>query len=253
MPRILFIPDMFTDYRMWGDLPDRIHEHAKSVHGDQYLPIPWATGDGGFVDQVRRLAGGAGFDIVTGAGQAARFAFAVAEAGLARGLVLFYPTPDRRLDEVDLSDLDLAGMLDRYQPIVAALEEADPSHSRDILLKVVRDTAQPGVEPEELERVLAMTSDHAEEFYAYLRAAMVSEPDAPWLERPWIDRLADLAIPVTAVVDPRGQALAAAIARRAPDAEIVIASPRMTPVAAPGQAAEILVRMLGRVGSAPAS
>lgn len=253
MPRVLFIPDRFTDYRMWDDLPDRIHDRAETVHGDQYLPIPWATADEGFVDQVRRLARGAGFDVVTGAGQAARFAFAVAEAGLARGLVLFYPTPDRRLDEVDLSDLDLTGMLDPYLPIAAALEEGDPSHSRDILLKVIRDTAPPGVEPEELERVLAMMSDHAGELFAYLRAAAVPEPDAPWLERPWIDRLADLAIPVTAVVDPRGQALAAAIARRAPDAEIVIASPRMTPVPGPGQAAEILVRMLGRVGSAPAS
>lgn len=252
MPRVLFIPDRFMDYRMWGDLPGRIHDHAETVHGDQHLPIPWATAGEAFVEQVRHLAGGAGFDVVTGAGQAARFAFAVAEAGLAAGLVLFYPTPDRILDEVDLGDLELTGMLDPYLPIVAALEEGDPSRSRDILLKVVRDTAQPGVEPEELERVLAMMSDHAEELFACLRAAAVQEPDAPWLEHPWIDRLADLAIPVTAVVDPRGQALAAAIARRAPDAEIVIASPRMTPVAGPGQAAEILARMLSRVHSAPA-
>ena len=144
-------------------------------------------------------------------------------------------------------------MLDPYLPIVAALEEGDPSHSRDILLDVVRDTAQPGVEPEELERVLAMMSDHAEELFASLRAAAVQVPEAPWLEHPWIDRLADLAIPVTAVVDPRGQALAAAIARQAPEAEIAIANPRMTPVAEPGQAAEILERMLRRVGSAPAS
>lgn len=249
MPRVLFIPDRFMDYRMWGDLPDRIHDHAETVHVDQYLPIPWATADEGFVDQLRRLASDAGFDVVTGAGQAARFAFAVAAAGLARGLVLFYPTPDRMLDEADLSDFELTGTLDPYLPIVAALEEGDPSRSRDILLKVIRDTAQPGGEPEELERVLAMMSDHAEELFAHLRAAAVQEPDAPWLERPWIDRLADLAVPVTAVVDPRGQALAAAIASRAPDAEIVVANPRMTPVTGPAQAAEILVRMLGRVGS----
>ena len=35
-------------------------------------------------------------------------------------------------------------------------------------MQVVRDTADPGADPVELDRVLAMTSDHAEEIFASL-------------------------------------------------------------------------------------
>ena len=69
----------------------------------------------------------------------------------------------------------------------------------------------------------------------------------PWLDWPWSDRLAALTIPVTAVVAPHGAAIGEAITRRAEDAEIVVASPRLTPIAASSQSVEALLRMLDRL------
>jgi hypothetical protein len=255
MRRILFIPDRFMDYRMWSDVPDRIRARAEVIHFDQHEPVPWTEADGGFLDAVRRLAFGGPFDLVAAAGQAARFGFAVAEAGLARGVVFFYPSPDRRLDEAmaSLADADPAGDLGLYLPVVDALHEGDAGRRRDVLMQAVRDAAGPGVESGELAWVVDMVSDHAAEFFTELLAAQAAtaadppEPDPPWLERPWIDRLGALTIPVTAVVAPNGVALGDAIARRARDAEIIVASPGLTPIAAPGQSAEALLRMLDRL------
>jgi hypothetical protein len=67
------------------------------------------------------------------------------------------------------------------------------------------------------------------------------------LERPWIDRLAALTIPVLTVVAPHGAAIGEVITRRAEDAEIVVASSRLTPVAASSRSAEALLRMLDRL------
>jgi hypothetical protein len=255
MPRILFIPDRFMDYRMWADIPDRIQDRAEVIHFDEHEQIPWTAADGGFLDAARRLATDGSVDIVVAAGQAARFGFAVAEVGLARGLVLFYPSLDRVLDEVitGMADVDAAEALDPYLPVADALHEEDASRRLDILVQVLRDTAGPDAEPGELERVVGMISEHAAEFFAELEAAQAAaagappSPDPPWLERPWIDRLATLTIPVTAVVAPHGAAIGEAIARRAEDAEIVVANPRLTPIAAPSQSAEALLRMLDRL------
>ena len=245
---ILFIPDRFMDYRMWNDIPDRIRDHAETVHVDRYAQIPWTTADyGGFLDALRGLATAGSFNIVVAAGQAARFGFAVAQAGLAGGLMLFYPSPDRPMDEVSsrVGDFDPADVLEPYLPMLDALRETDASRRRDILLEVARDTAGTDVEEAELEQALGMIGDHAEEFFAELRA----QPDQPWPEQPWIDRVADLAVPVTVVVAPgeAGRALGEAIARRATDAEIVVASPRVTPVAETSVSAQALLRLLDRV------
>jgi len=120
-------------------------------------------------------------------------------------------------------------------------------------MQVVRDTADPGADPVELDRVLAMTSDHAEEIFASLAAAAESadsqreQDDPPWLVQPWLDQLPGLAVPVMAVVAPHVSALGDVIARRAADAEIVIAKPRLTPVADPAASVAALLRMLSRV------
>jgi hypothetical protein len=256
MPRILFIPDRFTDYRMWSDIPDRIQGRAEVIHFDRHEQMPWTAAAGGdFLGAVRRLAADGSFDIVAAAGQAARFGFAVAEAGLARSVVFFYPSLDRQLDEVSSSmgDIDLAEALGPYLPVADALHEGDASRRRDILVQVIRDTAGPDVESGELERVASMISDHAAEFFAEMEEAQAAgavgfpSPDPPWLERPWIDRLAALTVPVVAVVAPHGAAIGDAIARRAQDADIVMANPRLTPVAAPNGSAEALMRMLDRL------
>jgi hypothetical protein len=250
MRRILFVPDKFMDCRMWNDIPDRIRDHAEIVHVDQYAQIPWATADdGGFLDTVRQLAAAGSFDIVVAAGQAARFGFAVAQAGLAGGLMLFYPSPDRPMDEAGsrADDLDRADVLRPYLPVIDALRETDASRRREILLEVVSDTASADVDMAELECALGMVGDHAEEIFAELRM----QPDPPWLEPPWMDQLADLTVPVTVVVAPgsAGRALGDAIACRAADAEIVVASPRVTPVAETSRSAAALLRVLNRVTS----
>ena len=248
MPGILLIPDRFTDYRMWNDIPDRIRDHAETFHFDRHAQIPWtAADDGGLLDTVRNIAAGGRFDFVAAAGQAARLGFAVAEARLAGGLVLFYPTPDRPLDEVSshAADFDPAEVLGPYLPVLDALRETDADRRRDILLAVVSDTAGDDVDMVELDRALGMMGDHAEELFAELRA----HPDPPWPVRTWIDHVDDLTVPVTAVVAPGGPgpALGEVIARRAADAEIVVASPRVTPVAETGQSVAALLRMLDRV------
>lgn len=256
MPSILLVPDRFADYRMWSDIPDRIQARAQVVHFDRHEQVPWTAPDGGFLTTARRLAHDGTFDIVAAAGQAARFGFAVAEAGLARGVVFFHPSVDRVLDEAvsSMADIELTEVLGPYVPIVGAMQERDASRRRDILLRVARDTAGPDAASGELECIEGMIIDHAEEFFAYLRvtvdaaAAGPAQPAPPWLERPWIDRLADLPIPVTAVVAPRNRAIGDEIASRAADAEIIVASPRMAPVAEPGRSAGILARMLDRLG-----
>jgi hypothetical protein len=245
---ILFIPDKFMDFRMWNDIPDRIQDHAEIVHLDRYAQIPWTTADDiGFLDTVRQLARARTFDIVVAAGQAARFGFAVAQAGLAGGLMLFYPSPGRPMDEVsfDGGDLDPADVLKPYLPVLDALRETDASRRRDILLAILSDTASDDVDMAELDRALGMMGDHAEEFFAQLRA----QPDPPGAEWSWIDHLADLAVPITAVVAPggAGQALGEAIGHRAADAEIVVASSAITPVAESTRSTEALLRMLDRV------
>ena len=111
---------------------------------------------------MRGLAPREGFDVVAAACEAARFGFAVASAGLGAGLMLFYPVPDRHLDEV-----------------TAAAPDPDPA--------------------------------------------------------------------VMAVVAPQVPALGDVIARRAADAEIIIAKPRLTPVADPAASVAALLRLCSAV------
>jgi hypothetical protein len=109
-----------------------------------------------------------------------------------------------------------------------------------------------------------MYSDHAEEYFESLRAfaaqgeqARAAEsPDTdepvelpPWLERPWIDRLADLTVPVTTVVSAPGRVIGEAIARRARDAEIVMAGANagLEPAEDRARAADAILRMLDRI------
>jgi hypothetical protein len=253
MPSVLFIPEQFADYRMWYDIPDWLRGRAEVIYFDQHEQVPWTADSGEFVDTARRLAPDGAFHIAVAAGGAARFAFALAEAGLAKGLVFFQPKLDSIPDDVHVDLSGLAEALEAFQPIVSAIHEPDPDRRREILLQTVRDAAGPDREPAELEIALNMMGDHAEEFLTHLRVTATDAedgrvpPDPPWMERPWIDRLAGLNVPVTAIgVGPFPQA----IARRAQDAEVVLAAGDggMAPPADRARAAEALVRMLDRIG-----
>jgi hypothetical protein len=266
LPSILFIPDQFGDYRLWSDIPDRLQGRAQAIYFDQH-DVPWMSGNGEFVDEARRLAPDGTFHIVAAKGGAARFGFALAEAGLARGLVLFQPSLDSFPDDVHLdwpAEVDPDHVLDPFMPVLSALDEPDPARRREILLEVIRAAAGQDLEPAALELLLAMYSDHADEYFASLQAfaaegeqAQAAEPaDAdeavelpPWLERPWIDRLADLDVPVTTVVSARGRVIAEAVARRAKDAEIVVAGANagLEPAEDRARAADAILRMLNRI------
>jgi hypothetical protein len=257
---ILFIPDRFMDYRLWSDIPDRLRGRAQVIHYDQHEQIPWTADNGEFVDAARRLAVDDSFQVVAAAGHAARFAFALAEAGLAKGLVLFQPEVDRHLDDVraDTSGLDLDQIVEdatsAFQPAVGAISDPDPGRRRDVLLTLIRDYAGRDLEPAELELAVGMYSDHADELFTELQAFAAdeadgrAEPDRPWMQRPWIDRLGELTVPVTVVVPPRGRPIGDAIARRARHAEIVVAagSAGLAPADDRARAAEALLRMLDR-------
>lgn len=266
-PRVLFIPDQYTDYRLWSDIPGRLQGRALVIHYDQHAQVPWSAVNGDFLDAARRLAGNGSFDIVIAAGQAARFAFALAEAGLAKGVVFFQPSLDSIPDDVDVTipEDDLARMSDDmdnlYQPFVdTAFDEEDPERQREMFVALMRDAAQRdaarGIDPPEFELSIAMYGDHAREFFADMRAIKAAvgdgrpQPDPPWLESPWIDRLGELAIPVTAVVLPRNRSYGEAIARRARNAEIVEAegSAGLAPPADRAKGAEAVLRMLDRIG-----
>lgn len=254
---VLFIPDRFMDYRLWSDIPDRIRGRARAIHFDQHAQIPWTAGNGGeFLEAAGRLAAGGSFPVAAAAGQAARFAFALAEAEMAKGLVFFGASLDRIPDDVGADvfgavDWDLT--LDPYLPIVSALDEPDAGRRRDILLRVIRDTAAADAEPAQLALAAEMMSDHSEELFTDLRASAAAGADGqlppvpPWLQRPWFDRLAELSVPVTAV---GAGVSASAIARRARDAEIIdAAGGGLTPAPAAGRAraAEAILRMLDRL------
>ncbi|MGO8957009.1 MAG: hypothetical protein ACLQFR_06545 [Streptosporangiaceae bacterium] len=254
LPCVLFIPDRFEDYRRWSDIPDRLQGRAQLIHFEQHAHIPWTTGaTAEFADAARCLAPDGTFDIVVGAGQAARFAFALAEAGLAKGLVFFQPSLDRIPDDllVDWSAVDEG--IELTLPIVDAVDEPDPARRRDIFLQVLSDIAESDTDAAELELANAMITDHADEYFADLqevKAAAADErmqPDPPWLLRPWIDRIAALSVPVTTV----GHfSIGEAIARRAQDAEVIDVmggGAIMAPAESRARATEALLRMLDRV------
>ena len=132
------------------------------------------------------------------------------------------------------------------------MREGDIDRLRDVLVQVARDTAGRDAEPRELQQLIDMLTDHAGELLTSLQATQAaaaadpSPPDPPWLERPWINRLATLTVPVMAIVAPGSTAIGDMITRRARDAEIVVAD-QLFPVALPSGSAEVIVRMLDRM------
>jgi hypothetical protein len=254
LPRILFIPDRFEDFRRWSDIPDRLEGRAEAIHFEQHRQIPWAAGaTKEFADSARGLGSEGGFDIVVGAGQAARFAFALAEAGLAKGLVLFNPWLDCVPDDVRVDWSGLDEGINLTLPIVEALDDPDPARRREIFLQVLRDAAGPDAEPAELELANAMFTDHADEYFADLQdtaAAAADErvqPEPPWVLRPWLDRLGELTVPVTVV---GASVMGEAIARRAQAADIVDVSgggALFAPAESRARTAEALLHMLDRI------
>lgn len=269
--RVIFIPDRFADRRIWADIPDRLAGQADAIHLDQHATLPW-TGAAGAVVAVAAadplLAGGS--DVVAALGQGCRLAVEFAAARLAAGLVLFDPVVpfDRIPDDLKISDFapvpdisDVENALAPYEPLVAAMTDADPDRWRDLFVQVVRQTAAARTGPAEREIAAAMAADHAEE----MRAAALAFAAAEETERElpldiqaehvhtqgrWLDELASLTVPVMLVVSAPGRFYAEAIARIAPDVEIVVTDggAGLGPPASRAQSADAILRMLERVG-----
>jgi hypothetical protein len=96
VPGVLFLPDQFYDHRIWADLPASLGADCDAVCYDVHAPMPWEEPDSrAFLGAVRRLVPDPARTAVAAAGQAAGLAVQAARCGLAGGLVLFQPVPDR--------------------------------------------------------------------------------------------------------------------------------------------------------------
>jgi hypothetical protein len=264
MPRaVLFIADRFSDYRMWTGISDSLADDVGVIHLDERIQLPWDGGASAIVSAARTVLPADGVDVVVADGQAAPFAVALADAGLARSLVLFAPDIpfDRIPDDVDL-DLEPPpdDVLAAYTPLADAMTSADDEQWRDLVVQVVRQTAPGDIPQAEVDLAVAIARDHAAEMRAQMlefAAADARErelPDEVQLAHlrargQWIDRLAALTVPVMTVVPARGKFRAETMSRIAQRHEIVLTEPfnAMAPGGNRAQAAAAIQRMLNNV------
>jgi hypothetical protein len=263
---IAFLPDRFMDHRLWSDIPDNLGGQVRAVHYDQN-ELPWNSPAGEFVETARRRTNGSGFHVAVAAGDAARFAVTLAEAGLVKGIVFFQPVLDSIPDDVhiDFSGIDLEEALGPYQPLLRAAEDPDPGRRQSVVMNVIREAMGAVLDAESLRVAMSMYGDHFDEFLAMLHAA--APPDAaellahettpagrladppPRREPPWIDRLEGLPIPVAAVVGAGARTVGEAIVRRTGRGEVIVAegtaglATRRDRV----RGTEAILRMLGQV------
>lgn len=265
--RVLFIPQRFSDYRMWGDIPARLAGRAKAIHLDQHLQLAWADSRT-VVASVRGLLAPGGCDVAVAAGDTCPFAVELADAGLAGSLVLLDPEIpfDRIPDDVEVSFGAVPDdILAPYEPIVSALHDADPDEWRDLIVGLVRQTMAAGADPAELERAVSIAADHAAEVRAELQAFAAADaaerdlPDEVQLARfrtrgRWLDQLASLTLPVVTVVPAAARSRATTLSRLAPPQhEVVLTQARyvLLPGGRDGQAAAAIERMLDRAAGQP--
>jgi hypothetical protein len=264
MQRVLLIPARFTDWRMWGGIPDRLARHAAVSHLDQLISLPWAAAPDAVVGLTRSHAPD-GWDVVVAAGQACPFAVAVAAAGLGRSLVLIQPEVpfDRIPPDVDLGPaspgLDAPAP---YEVLIGAMHSATVEEWRALLTQTIQQTAPPGLPDGELDLLVQIAGDHAAEVRAELldfERAEVAErylpDDAQWLWRRergrWLDQLATLTQPVLTIVPDPERFIGETIGRIARNlASPVVTERGIVPpstAAARDQAAAAIEQLLARL------
>ncbi len=264
MQRVLLIPDRFSDYRMWGGIPDRLARRAEVSHLDRLIQLPWGGGSGAVVEQARAQRPG-GWDVAVAAGRASPFAVALAAANLARGLVLAEPEiPFNRIpDDIEFAlTMPDASMLAPYEPLVSAMHEASPEQWRDMMIDVLRQTSQPDLPPAELELAVHLATDYAADVRSELLAFEAADaadrelPDDVQLAQlhargSWLDQLAGLTVPVMTVIPAAMRPYGLTVSRYAAEAEIVITDSTIqaggAQPAARDQAAAAIERMLDRL------
>ena len=264
MQRVLLIPARFTDWRMWGGIPDRLAQRASVSHLDRLISLPWAAGPDAVVGLARSQMPD-GWDVVVAAGQACPLSVALAAAGLARSLVLIQPEIpfDRIPEDVDPGPATPGfDALAAYEVLVGAMHAATPEEWRVLLTRTIRQTAPPGLRSGELDLMVQIAGDHAAEVRAVLldfERAEVAERyqpvDAQWLWRRergrWLDQLATLKLPVLAVVPGPERFIGVTISRIARNLETLVVTGRG--VVPPGtadardQAAAAIEQLLDRL------
>ena len=264
MQRVLLIPDRFSDYRMWGGIPDRLARRAEVSHLDRLIQLPRGGGSGAVVEQARGQRPG-GWDVVVAAGLATPVAVALAAAGLARGLVLAEPEIpfDRIPDDVEFAlTMPADDVLAHYEPLISVLYDASPEQWRERMINVLRQTTRPDLPPAELELAVQIATDHA----ADVRAELLAFAAADAAERElsddvqlaqlhargrWLDQLAGLTVPVMTVIPAPMRPYGLTVSRYAAEAEIVITDGTIqaggAQPAARDQAAAAIERMLDRL------
>jgi len=261
MPRVLFIPARFTDYRMWGGIPGRLAQRAAVSHLDQLISLPWVAAPDAVVGLARSQQP-SGWDVVVAAGQACPLAVALAAAGLGRGLVLIQPEIpfDRIPEDVDLGPATPGlAALEPYEALVGVMHAATPEEWRALLTQTIRQTAPPGVPPGELDLMVQLAGDHAAEVRAELLDFERAETGERYLlgdaqrlwrrERGrWLDQLATLTLPVLVLVPGPERFAGETIARIAQNLEtLVVTEEGIVPpgtAAARDQAAAAIERLL---------
>jgi hypothetical protein len=201
MTGVLFLPDLGHDHRIWADL---------------------AAGFG------PAAAAGPGSTVVVAAGWAAGRAVQAALDGQAAGLVLFQPAPDDLPPEAR-PEVPLEEMLAAAAPwagMIDAAQETDPARRTELVVATWRDIYGPHLAAPDIELACEVIADHADEVLDIVTrgtaAAMAGEP-VPQLGPPWVDRLAEVTVPVTLITNRRASRAGQALARRIPDGRFVVA------------------------------
>ena len=196
---VLFLADLGYDDRIWTDL------------GASFGP-----------------GAGPGPDVIVAAGWTAGQAVQAALDGRAAGLVLFQPTPDYLPPEAR-SEVSLEEILAAATPwagLIEAAQETDPARRTELVIATWRDIYGPHLAAPDVELACAVIADHAGEVLDIVArgtaAAMAGGP-APQPGPPWVDRLAELAVPVTVITNRRASRVGQALARRIRDGRLVVA------------------------------
>jgi hypothetical protein len=230
VPGVLFLPDLFYDHRIWADLPASVGAGGAAVCYDVHEPVPWGEPDSRvFLDAVRRLVPDPGRGVVAAAGQAAGLAVQAALFGLASGLVLFQPAPDRIPPEAaaDIPIEDLLAAAAPWAGLIDAAAETDAARRTELVTGTWRDAYAGRLTASDVELGCQVIAGHADQVLAAvtaMAAGAAAGAPPPQAGLPWVGRLAEISVPVTVVSARRASGIARAIAGMVPDGRFIAAA-----------------------------
>jgi hypothetical protein len=111
-----------------------------------------------------------------------------------------------------------------FAPVLEAVHEPDLARRQELVIGAWRNRYGAHLTAEDLELACQVISDHTEDLLASVKdvvAAAEAGEDISWPSPPWIDRLGEIDIPVAVVVSRLARRLGQAVARRAPDSQVI--------------------------------